>query len=207
MNLGNKFFVYKNKHSFYTNVNIYYSKIKNNIVWTPITNVIWSPKNLKSTQLYGIESEAAYAFHVSDNFYLRFKAIYNFNRAQIIEDANNADLKGNFLRYKPQHTFKANFYTEQKYIGIGLNYIYTSSRFTDEENFEYFILKPYHLLDAFITFKGVIKEEHSIQFIFKINNITNTSYESIRSYAQPQRYYSLSFIYNFSKLQNNSQNK
>ncbi len=203
LNVSNRFSTQKNNNHFFTNVNIYYSKIKNNIVWTPITNVIWSPKNLKSTQLYGIESDATYSYNRPDKFYIHIKTIYNFNRAQIIEDANNTDLKGNYLRYKPQHTFKINFYVEQKYIGIGANYIYTSGKFTDEENIIFFALKPYHLLDAYLTFKGTIKEKHSLQFIFKINNITNTSYESIRSFAQPLRNYSISFIYNFYKLQIN----
>ena len=184
------------------NLSVYYTKIKNNIIWTPINAVLWSPKNLKTTQLYGMESQFNYTFNHT-NLFVLVNTIYNFNRAQIIEDENNEDIKGNYLRYKPQHTFKTNVYIEQKYIGIGANYVYTSERFTDEENFDFFALKPYHLLDAFITFKGNIKEQHYLQFIFKINNITNTSYESIRSYAQPLRNYSISFIYNFSKHQNN----
>ncbi len=200
INSSNSIEAHKSNHYFYSSIDIYYTKIKNNIVWTPVTNIIWSPKNLKSTQLYGIESQATYLYNKHDKIYVYLKTVYNFNRAQITEDANNADLIGNYLRYKPQHTFKANFYIEQKYIGIGLNYIYTSTRFTDEENFEYFALKPYHLLDAYLAFRGTIKEEHELQFIFKINNIANTSYESIRSYAQPLRNYTISFIYNFSKL-------
>lgn len=205
INLSNQFEAQKNNHTFTSNVHLYYSKIRNNIVWTPITNVLWTPQNLKSTQLYGIESNTTYTYKRNDRFYIQVRTIYNFNRTQIIDDANNKDLKGNFLRYKPQHILKSNFYIEQKYVGIGANYIYTSSRFTDEENFEFFALKPYHLLDVFLTFKGIIREHHAFQFIFKINNVTNTSYESVRSYAQPLRNYSISFIYNFSKLQNNSQ--
>lgn len=200
LNLNNGIEVQKQQHWFSSNIQLHYSEIKNNIVWTPITNSIWSPKNLKSARLYGIESNATYSYHKSDEFYVYLNVIYNFNRAQIIKDENNADLQGHFLRYKPQQTFKANFYIEQKYAGLGLNYIYTSTRFTDEENFDFFALKPYHLLDAYLTFKGNIKQQHQLQFIFKINNITNTSYESIRSYAQPRRYYSMSFIYHFSKL-------
>lgn len=205
--LANKFLLFpnpKSRHNFSGNINVYYTKIKNNIIWTPINAVLWSPKNLKITQLYGIESKLNYNYN-NKNLLVNANVIYNFNRAQILEDEDNIDLKGNFLRYKPQHTFKTNFYAEQKYIGIGLNYVYTSSKFTDEENFKYFVLKPYHLLDVFITFKVTIKYQHTFQFIFKINNVTNTVYESVRSYAQPLRNYSISFIYNFSKLQNNSQ--
>lgn len=201
LNVSNRFQAYKRGHSFQATLSLYYSNIKNNIVWTPVTNVIWSPKNLKSTRLYGIEWDATYSFTPSDKLYVFLKTLYNFNRAQIIEDANNADLNGHYLRYKPQHTLKTNFYVEQKFAGIGLIYTYTSARFTDEENFDFFALHPYHLLDFYLTFKGTIKTQHQVQCVFKINNITNTVYESVRSYAQPQRYYSLSLIYNFSKLQ------
>ncbi|MDB5225846.1 MAG: hypothetical protein JWN78_39 [Bacteroidota bacterium] len=204
VNLGNTIDVFPDhpKHHLNAVVNIYYSKIKNNIVWTPITNIIWSPKNLKSTRLYGIESQLAYSY-AAKNLVFSVNEIYNFNRVQIIQDENNADLKGHYLRYKPQHTFKSNMYVEIYSLGLGINYQYISRRFTDEENFAYFALKSYHLLDMFLTFKADIKEHH-LQFIFKINNVTNTAYESIRSYAQPKRYYTFSFIYNFSKLQNNS---
>ena len=169
-----------------------------------MNSVIWSPKNIKTTQLYGSEIQVKYAVQQAEKFNFFINTIYSFNRAEIVKDINNSGLKGNFLRYKPQHTFKSNFYVEQKYIGLGADYMFASLKYTDEENFDFFALKPYHLLDAYITFKGAIKK-HELQFMFKVNNITNTSYESIRSYAQPLRNYSITFIYNFSKSQNNSQ--
>jgi iron complex outermembrane receptor protein len=199
VNLGNTLKIFpdsESKEQLNAQVSFYYSKIKNNIVWTPITNIIWSPKNLKSTRLYGVEAQLTYGYRTNNGWLFSVNEIYNFNRAQILKDENNSDLEGNFLRYKPQHIFKANWYTQYRSLGIGFNYQYVSARFTDEENFDFFELKPYHLMDMYITFQSAFKE-HDVQFIFKVNNITNTSYESIRSYAQPLRYYTFSFIYNF----------
>jgi|GEM_PF-6789768 vitamin B12 transporter len=208
LSLENNFKIFSYKsiafHELFAAINVYYTKIKNNIIWTPMNSVIWSPKNIKTTQLYGSEIQVKYAVQQAEKFNFFINTIYSFNRAEIVKDINNSGLKGNFLRYKPQHTFKSNFYVEQKYIGLGADYMFASLKYTDEENFDFFALKPYHLLDAYITFKGAIKK-HELQFMFKVNNITNTSYESIRSYAQPLRNYSITFIYNFSKSQNNSQ--
>lgn len=207
--LENKINVLKHRdkflHNLNCNVDVYYTKIKNNIVWSPINSVLWSPKNIKVTQTYGSDLVLNYTLSEQRRFQFNLKTIYSFNKSTIVEDVNNEELKGKYLRYKPMHTFKSNFYIEQQYFGLGLNYMFQSLRFTDEENFDFFALKPYHILDAFITFKGNIKQQHDVQIIFKINNITNVAYQSIRSYAQPLRNYSISLIYNFSKSQNSVQ--
>ena len=199
INLGNSFHLNEksNRHELTGQINLYYSQIKNNIVWTPITSINWSPKNLKKTSLYGTELQLNYSY-THPKLSLNFNTLYNFNRTQIVSELYRQDLVGNFLRYKPQHTFRASVYAEQEFLGVGLNYQFVSTRYTDEENFSFFALKPYHLVDMYLSFKGFIKA-HQLQIIFKINNICGTSYESIRAYAQPSRNYMISFIYHFKK--------
>ncbi|MCB0508410.1 MAG: hypothetical protein KDD21_08935 [Bacteroidetes bacterium] len=192
--------IWENKLAF--GVDVYYSKINNNIIWIPSYGALWSPKNIKTTQLYGATFNLQQSIKQAQNFLFSYNIIYDFNRALILKDETNNSINGNFLRYNPQHALKINFYIEQKYIGIGANYTTMSKRYTDEENIEIYALKPYHLLDVYINFKATIQHQHTLQFLFKINNITNTAYESIRSYAQPLRHYAISIIYHYSKNQN-----
>lgn len=201
MSVDNSFRLLKNKNQFSVNTSVYVSIINNNIVWTPITNAIWTPKNLKKTRMYGVETAVDYSYRDADKFLFQLQAMYLFNKSQILQDYLQHQLEGKYLRYKPQHSIKLNMYVEQMFVGFGANYTYTSLRYTDEDNLSYYMLKPFHLLDAFITFKGTIQDKHTLQFLFRINNITNTAYESIRSYAQPLRNYTISFIYKFSKHQ------
>ena len=74
--------------------------------------------------------------------------------------------------------------------------MYTGQRFADDENIKVFQLKPYSLIDLFIAFKGEYKNVHA-EFGFKVNNLLNTQYESLRSYAQPLRNYTITIILNY----------
>jgi vitamin B12 transporter len=174
---------------------VYYTSIRNTIVWTPLNSGLYSPQNIKQTAHYGHEStlkqvlrwNATNAFSVSVN--------YNFNRAVIVKDAGNAELEGNFIRYKPQHSIKAFMLFEDRFFNFGCNYTYVGHRYTDDENISVFSLPAHSLLDMFLSFKGSFKSADA-EIVFKVNNLLNTSYEVVRSYAQPLRNYNLSFIFN-----------
>lgn len=181
----------------------YYAQIKNNIVWLPVNAVVWTPQNIAAVRRYGLENEFDLSIAPIMKFTWNLSGIYLFNRTQIIEDENNADLKNKYLAYRPQHIFKLNTDFDFQYFDLGLNYSYTSFRFTDKENYSFFSLKPYHLVNMFLKFSGTYKS-FSGAFVFKINNLTNTQFESVRAYAQPLRNYSISILLSF---QNNLKNE
>jgi iron complex outermembrane receptor protein len=175
---------------------VYYSIIKNNIVWLPISSGLFSPQNIKKTRHYGIETKLENTFSWNNTNAIRFAINYNFNRSSIIIDESNASLNGNFIRYKPQHTIKSYFIFEDKYFNLGFNYLYVGQRFTDDENIKAFQLKPYSLVDLFIAYKGNFKNCYA-EFGFKVNNLFNTSYESLRSYALPLRNYNITILFQY----------
>jgi vitamin B12 transporter len=179
---------------------VYYSIINNNIVWSPIVSGLYSPQNIKKTRHYGLESKIENTILWNKTNAFKFSINYNYNHSTIVNDETNRSLNGNFIRYKPQHTIKSYFIFEDKYFNIGLNYLYVGQRFTDDENIKVFQLKPYSLVDLFIAFKGNFKKANA-EFGFKINNLFNTKYESLRSYAQPLRNYNITLLINYkSKL-------
>ena len=188
------------KYQFTFSNSIYFSIIKNNIVWTPIVSGLYSPQNIKKTRHYGIESKLENIISFNKTNALKISVNYNYNNSTIINDESNIELNGNFIRYKPQHTIKSYLIFEDKYFNLGFNYLFVGQRFTDDENIKVFQLKPYSLVDLFIAYKGNFKNIHA-EFAFKLNNLFNTQYESLRSYAQPLRNYNLSLILNYkSKL-------
>lgn len=175
---------------------VYYSIINNNIVWAPVVSGLYSPQNIKKTRHYGIESKIENSVRWNKTNAFKFSVNYNYNHSTIVNDETNRRLNGNFIRYKPQHTIKSYFIFEDKYFNLGLNYLYVGQRFTDDENISVFQLKPYSLVDLFIAFKGNFKKANA-EFGFKINNLFNAKYESLRSYAQPLRNYNITLLINY----------
>lgn len=175
---------------------IYYSIINNNIVWSPIASGLYTPQNIKKTKHYGLESTLENTVKWNGTNAFKISVNYNFNHSTIVKESSNPNLNGHFIRYKPLHTVKSYFIFEDKYFNIGGNVLFVSSRFTDDENIKAFRLKPYTLMDLFIAFKGYFKGADA-EFSFKINNLTNTKYENLRSYAQPLRSYTISILLNY----------
>lgn len=175
---------------------IYYSVINNNIVWSPVSSGLYSPQNIKKTRHWGLESKLEQKIRWNGSNAFTFAVNYNFNQSTIIRDGSNPGLNGHYIRYKPQHTVKSYLIFEDKHFNIGGSYLFVSSRFTDDENIKAFQLKPYHLVDLFISYKGGFKWVDA-EFMFKVNNLTNTRYESLRSYAQPLRNYMISILFHY----------
>lgn len=178
---------------------VYYSLIKNNIIWTPIASGLYSPLNIQKTKHFGVELKMDNSIQWNTTNLFKVSINYNFNHSLIVKNASNSNLNGHFIRYKPQHTVKSYFVFEDKNFNIGLNYLFVSSRFTDDENIKAFQLKPYSILDLFIAYKGCFKTLNA-EISFKVNNVTNTQYESLRSYAQPLRNYVISIFINYKSI-------
>ncbi len=172
---------------------IYFMMINNNIVWSPSFSGLYAPQNIKKTRHWGIESTLKQTIILNDINRILFNINYNYNNSIIVDDESNRSNNGNQMRYKAPHTIKSFFVFQDTHFNIGCNFLYVGKRFTDEENIPIFQLKPYQLIDLFIAYKGNYRWLQS-EFIFKVNNLTNTSYESVRNYAQPLRNYMISII-------------
>lgn len=196
----NDFILLKGKHQLQYVNTLYFMRINNNITWIPSTSGYYSPKNIKKTQHYGFENSLQYTINFNQKGLLKIATNYNYNHSSILEDESNASLKGNFIRYKPQHTFKNYIFYNYKYIDFGFNHLWISKRFTDDENLEVFALKPYSIIDTWLAVK-FSKSNYNLSLVFKVNNLLNTSYESVKSYAQALRNYQLSIIFNFKTKQ------
>ncbi len=183
------------KHQLQFSYSGYYTRIKDNIVWTPLTATLWSPRNVKNTQHTGIEARLSNMLQATATIRIHTSILYHYNHSTVTKDYNPLS-EGNFIRYKPQHSLKINTSLEDRNFMLGFNYNYISARFTDEENNPFYALKAYHLLDMFIGFKLSYKS-FTPQFQFQVNNLLNTRYETIRSYAQPLRNFQIRILFNY----------
>jgi outer membrane receptor protein involved in Fe transport len=81
-----------------------------------------------------------------------------------------------------------------KFIELNLFYSYIGKRFSDFENKK--SLNPYNILDGNLSIKTKIWEINSVIKI-EVNNLTNTSYETISGYPMPLRNFMLTLTINY----------
>ncbi len=189
----------KNKADFC--LNFYFSKIKDEIIWKPVTGLVWSPENMQSVLHYGTETQVVFTHSLKEGN-IELQLLYLYNRSVIRKNYKDNSIQNNIIAYKPQHIVKSNFQYHNKYFTGGINYIFTSKRYTDNENIEAFALKQYSLLDLYAGF-SIPANPFGIDVLVRVSNLLNTSYQSIRSYAQPGRNITFSIILNFNKYHQN----
>lgn len=161
----------------------YYMHIIDNIVWVPVTSSIWTPKNIRKVDSYGIEGNLSFdkAFgkhHLTSNL------SYSYTKSINLEIQKQ-------MMYVPFH--KANFNIDYRYsfLGIFVQTMYNGKTFVDENEGK--SIKDYMVLNSGIS----AKLSSMIQLGFKVNNITNQVYQTVDYYFMPQRNYAVNLKFNF----------
>lgn len=181
-------------------LNLYYTAIREEIVWKPVSGLIWSPENMQSARHYGAESQLRFGRQLR-NGTVSVQSLYLFNRAVIRQHNLDPAIRGNLLAYKPQHIVKVNAAYRNAYLSAGASYLYTGKRFTDQENIEAFALGAYSLFDLYLGFSVPVRP-FTADILLRLENVLDAEYQSVRAYARPGRSITLSFILNFDKYAN-----
>lgn len=173
-------FSYKN---FKLGITPYYMKIKDMIVWIPVTSSLWSPRNIDNVDAYGVETELAFNKNWTDQN-LRTQIAYSRTKSVNRE-------KKNQLSYVPLDQINFNTNYQYKIFGIFVQALYNGKRFTDND--EMSSLQDFLVLNAGINLNPL----KNIQVGFKVNNITNQIYETVKYYYMPKRNYAVNLNLNF----------
>lgn len=187
--LFNMFFVGKFEFA-YT-----YISAKDKIVWTPQRNFTWKPINIAKSESNNFLVNLSLTKDLDEDFSLGFETGINFtNSKKTSESFPNDPTTGKYFPYLPLQTIKSGLILGYKFIGLNLFYIHTGKRFSDFENKK--SLNPYNILDGNISINTKIWESNSV-IKFEVNNITNTSYETISGYPMPLRNFMLTLTINY----------
>jgi len=174
------YFSYKNLK---LEITPYYIKMQDMIQWAPVTSIIWSPKNVRDVNFYGLETELSFNKNWT-NHQLKSQISYSYTRAVDQETKKQ-------LSYVPfnQINFKTNY--QYKIVGLFVQALYNSKIYTDSS--ETHFIEDYLILNAGITINPI----KNIQLGFKVNNITDEIYETVNYYFMPKRNYAVSLNLNF----------
>ena len=172
---------------FSVNLTTFYIASENLIQWRPDNSGIFSPRNVKEAEQYGVELELELQ-RTWGKHQLRFKNIYAFTKS--------VDQETNYqLIYVPKHQVTSNLAYQLKSWNLYYQWMFNGSVFTTTDNSE--TLAGYHISN--------IGMEHSFQpfnkikctLAFKVNNLLNKNYQNVAFRPMPNRNFNLQFITKF----------
>jgi len=177
----------QNHHKLTSEAGIYLTRINNMILWRP-SGTYWTAQNHNLIKSAGIETGLKSEIkHDKWNLTSELKVI--FNRSVAVSDNSNSNER---MLYSPAISSFAETTFSTGLIAITVNQHFASERYYDESH----SLDPYYLADI-ITGIKIKAGPGKMGFYGIINNITGTTYELIRLYPMPGRYFSLKINYSF----------
>jgi vitamin B12 transporter len=176
-------------------ITLHASRVNDLIQWVPGEEGIWSAENVSSVNVRGIEGRAGAELPVNNgniNAYIN----YAFTRSEVASSEMTDDPSvGKQLIYTPLHVLNFNTTAGWKFVRAGITAAYESRRYTTSDNGEW--LPGCFLADA--NLGAVAKIRKSLMTVdLKVNNIFNTSAESVQYYPMPLRTYTLKMKFTFS---------
>jgi len=157
------------------------------IIWLPNSNGLWSPTNLSTVHVHGIEASFKETF-TSDKFIWRMGTSYAYTRSINQQGINESDQTsvGKQLPYVPIHSGNIFSKIERKHWTLEIQANYTGLRYTTLDNEDYQALKAYTLLGASVG-KGFVFSRSELTLRLTANNLFNVYYENIENRAMPGR--------------------
>jgi iron complex outermembrane receptor protein len=177
---------------------VFSSLIDNWILWQPLpTNTnIWTPVNLQKVWARGFESNAGLRFK-QRTIETGINAFYSYTVSTIVETvyALQASIDKQLI-YVPQHNLNASVNFKWKSIFFSYTQTYTGKRFTTSDNAAF--------LPGFTIGNAVLNYDLKLNKIgigvgFRVNNIWNTTYQTLAYRAMPGRNFTISLNFKFSK--------
>jgi vitamin B12 transporter len=155
------------------------------IIWLPNLNGLWTPSNLSTVHVRGIEASLNETFR-NEQFILKMGASYAYTRSINQRGLNETDIitVGKQLPYVPIHSGHAFAKVEKKLWSLEIQTNYTGLRYTTLDNEDYQALKAYTLLSSAVG-KRFVFSRSEMHLRFTANNLFNTYYENIENRAMP----------------------
>lgn len=157
------------------------------IIWLPNLNGLWTPSNLSTVHVHGIEANLREDFS-TDQFMVRMGASYAYTRSINQRGLSETDVVtvGKQLPYVPIHSGSVFAKIERKLWSLELQANYTGLRYTTLDNENYQALKEYTLLGTSAG-KRFVFPHSEMSLRLTMNNLFNIYYENIENRAMPGR--------------------
>jgi vitamin B12 transporter len=171
---------------FKLNISPYYMRISDMIRWLPTPYGYWGAHNTNKVESYGLESQLTYNKEFNKKNSLRLNVGYSFSKSIDLETKNQ-------LMYVPIHKVFGNADYQYDFLKIFVQGMFNGLTYTTSDEKRSDALDPYFVLNAGVS--ATVLKKYTLGF--KMNNITNTVYETTAYYPLPKRNYSIFATINF----------
>lgn len=160
---------------------LYWSQINNMIVWRP-AGAYWEADNYQSVRSAGMDGSLTFSLR-EGRFNYHSSAEVMLNRADI---NTNTTGESERMLYSPRIITSWENRFSEGIFDFSVNHHFTADRFYDDNS----LLKPYHTIDVQTGIKVPVNKL-TMALHIAVNNLTNSTYELIRLYPMPGRYWSI----------------
>lgn len=164
-----------------------YCKYVDNWIQWISTGAYWQPFNVKRVLSSGVEFSASVesSDRFNPNLSFSFSVNYSYTNATNLDALTSADQsKGKQLIYVPWHAVHGVAYVAYKKFYLRVSNNYTGKVFVTTDNTQN--ISPYYLLHLEAG-KEISIQNFAVELAFKVNNVTNTSYQVIAQKPMPGR--------------------
>lgn len=173
------------RKNFKISVTPYYNKIYDMIRWLPTSGGFWAPVNTDEVQVYGLET--VLSFNKNFGKHKIFGNIgYSYTKSE------NAET-GFQLSYVPLHKAFGVVQYKIQPLEFFVQGMFNGRTFTTTNESSSDDLDSYFVMNA--GFSSTFFKNYTIGF--KVNNVTDTVYETMAYYPLPKRNYSMNLSINF----------
>jgi iron complex outermembrane receptor protein len=166
-------------------VSPYYMDIKNYINWLPTAAGYWAAFNTYSVEIYGLDSRVTYRKNLG-NHHFTLNGGYTYSRS-------TNKLTGMQMMYVPLHKATGNIDYRYRFLSIYVQGLFNGLTYTTTDEKRADAIDPYFVLNAGISAKFL----NHYTLGFKVNNFTDTVYQTVSYYPLPKRNYSVYININF----------
>ena len=178
---------------------IFYSTLKQAIVWVPGTDGLFSAVNIHTLESQGIEGGLTIETNIQQLiFRISFEPSIN---SSVIKksDSSFENAIDKQLIYTPKILYKSQATIGYKSLSVRYYHNYTGYRFTAIDHSAY--LNPFEVAELALSWDKTIHASR-ITFTVGIKNLYNEEYQVIAWRAMPGRSFSLGVLVNFTKTKN-----
>jgi vitamin B12 transporter len=173
--------------------------VDNWILWSPTSEQVWMPQNIKKVWSLGIESQLSLS-KVIGTFQSKIIGQYSYTKSinESIYDNGNPNEKGKQLLLTPMHEGSATIEGKWKKYTLRLVGSYTGEQFNDSDNSPYNVVEDYLITNVWFSKLTELKNIR-LTFIGEINNAFNVEYVGRPGYPMPGRNYKARIKINLNK--------
>ena len=175
---------------------VYNNRIKNKIIALPRSSMfIWSVQNYGKVDIKGLDLNLKTQFQWNDKLACRLSGTYTYQ--QVLDKTDkDSQMYNQQLPYTPHHAVSGTIQIETPWVDLNYTLLYCGKRYYERVNRPEYQLKSY--ADQGISLQKSIRWKGS-QWLLTAEclNFLDESYEVVRSFPMPGRFFRLGAKYNY----------